>query len=174
MKTLADYIRPGLRLLSVGANPSIPSIAQGFYFANPRNRFWPAMIASGLHPEPSLIGERAHRYLLEVGIGFTDLVKRPTAGVHALRSADYREGTQRLRQKLSTYQPEVVWFHGKVAYRQFLKASGVDVGELEWGEQAFVDDSRVFLTPNPSPANAVYSLSDLVNWYRAVKDYAAL
>ena len=26
--------------------------------------------------------------------------------------------------------------------------------------------TRVFVTPNPSPANAVYSLEDLADWYR--------
>ena len=45
---------------------------------------------------------------------------------------------------------------------------------LSRGEQASrIGQSRVFVTPNPSPANAVYSLDELVAWYRrlaAVRD----
>jgi len=28
-----------------------------------------------------------------------------------------------------------------------------------------IGDSRVFVTPNPSPANAAFSLEDLTDWY---------
>ena len=48
MKTLPDYIRGDLRILSIGLNPSLPSVREGFYFANPRNRFWRALQCSGL------------------------------------------------------------------------------------------------------------------------------
>ena len=52
MDTLPDYLRPGLRLLSIGLNPSLPSVAAGYYFANPRNRFWTALNASELPAAP--------------------------------------------------------------------------------------------------------------------------
>ena len=48
MKTLPDYLRPGLDIVSIGINPSLPSVREGYYFANPRNRFWRALNASGL------------------------------------------------------------------------------------------------------------------------------
>ena len=46
--TLPDHLREGLDLLFVGLNPSQYSAEVGHYFANPRNRFWPAFNLSGL------------------------------------------------------------------------------------------------------------------------------
>ena len=44
--TLPDYLRPGLDIVLVGLNPSAYSARVGHYFANPRNRFWPAVSAA--------------------------------------------------------------------------------------------------------------------------------
>ena len=173
MDTLADILEPGLRLVSVGLNPSLPSVARGFYFANPRNRFWRALNASRLLPAPVEPGAEAQAELLaHARLGFTDLVKRPTAGVAGLRAADYRRGSAELAVKLQNYAPRVVWFHGKVAYSQYLRYSGDRQDQIDWGAQPHrIGSSAVFVTPNPSPANAVYSLSDLVTAYDALADY---
>lgn len=170
MKTLPDYLRPGLDIVSIGLNPSLPSVRDGFYFANPRNRFWRALNASGLLPvelEPGVTAMQAlcHDY----GIGFTDVVKRPTAGGSELRAADYREWAPVLRDKLLEYAPAIAWFHGKLAYSHYLKYGEDNPAGVDWGEQPLtIGSSRVFVTPNPSPANAVFSLDDLIGWYRAL------
>ena len=55
MKTLPDFLACHLKMVSIGLNPSPVSVKSGFYFANPRNRFWPALNASRLvdeHLEP--------------------------------------------------------------------------------------------------------------------------
>ena len=46
--TLPAHIREGLGILFVGLNPSQYSAEVGHYYANPRNRFWPAFNMSGL------------------------------------------------------------------------------------------------------------------------------
>ena len=97
METLPDHLQPGLDIVLVGLNPSIPSAQTGRYFANPRNRFWRAFNAAGLTPE-ALGPETDHR-MLEFGIGMTDVVKRPTAGVSDLKAADFREGASDLQGK---------------------------------------------------------------------------
>jgi TDG/mug DNA glycosylase family protein len=38
--TLPDLLRPGLRLVVVGINPSLYSVAVGHYYARPGNDFW--------------------------------------------------------------------------------------------------------------------------------------
>ena len=97
MNTLPDAVREGLRAIAVGINPSLPSVRAGFYFANPRNRFWPALNASRLVDAPLEPGPDAVTVLVErYGIGFTDIVKRPTAGSGELRPREYREGAARL------------------------------------------------------------------------------
>jgi TDG/mug DNA glycosylase family protein len=88
MKTLPDYLRPGLRIVSIGLNPSLPSVEAGFYFANPRNRFWRALNRSGLAAGPVTPSVKAMEILFERDdIGFTDVVKRPTRGGAELRAA---------------------------------------------------------------------------------------
>lgn len=171
--TLPDWIGPDLRMVSVGLNPSLHSVRAGFPFANPQNRFWRALNASGLFDEDLEPGPVAMRRLFEHHrIGFTDVVKRPTPGAAQLRTADFRAWAPVLTDKLLACAPRTVWFHGKVAYRAWLKhgvlksATG-DAVEVDWGLQPLrIGGARVFVTPNPSPANAGYSLGDLIAWYR--------
>lgn len=173
MNTLSDYLRSGLRVLSIGLNPSLGSVEAGFYFANPRNRFWSALLASDLVPPDLMPGPDAMRVLFEEhGIGFTDVVKRPSAGGASLRAADFKRYAPELRDKLLEHRPRVAWFHGKQAYRGYLRyAEGREPGR-DWGEQPSLCGCRVFVTPNPSPANAAYSLADLTEWYRQLAVFA--
>ena len=106
METLPDYLKPGLRILSVGLNPSIPSVAAGFYFANPRNRFWKALQNSILINDTLEPGVASIEKLFRThGIGFTDLVKRPTPGAKQLKASDYREGAPLLLDKIKQNRP---------------------------------------------------------------------
>jgi len=172
MKTLLDYLDNDLRLISIGCNPSPLSVKHQCYFANPRNRFWKAMSGSGLIDEEIKANAQSmQRLLQQYRIGFTDVVKRCTPSVSNLNAADYREESPQLLEKLIKYQPEVCWFHGKVAYKNFLKFAFKKNDDLEWGLQRHtIGKSKIFVTPNPSSANAVYSLNDLIDWYRKLKD----
>lgn len=160
-------------MLSIGLNPSLPSVAAGFYFANPRNRFWRALNASRLLAAPVQPGRPAMRDLFErEAIGFTDLVKRPTRGAGDLRATDYQAGATRLLTALERYRPACAWFHGKLAFKHFVRRVGVTPDEDVWGLQSVCfGATRVFVTPNPSPANAAYSLTDLIAWYDRLADY---
>jgi TDG/mug DNA glycosylase family protein len=173
-ETLPDLLAPGLRLLSIGLNPSLPSVAAGFYFAHPRNRFWRALNGSTLLREPVRPGRSAMKQLLQrEGIGFTDVVKRPTRGARDLRNTDFQEGATLLLAHLQRYQPTIAWFHGKVAYRNFARHAGLETGICDWGEQrARLDATRIYVTPNPSPANAAWSLDSLVSWYNELARYS--
>ena len=172
MATLPDYLRPGLDLVFVGLNPSLPSIRAGRYFANPRNRFWSALNRSGLVDRD--IGPEDDEALLANGIGFTDVVKRATAQGSGLKAADYRQWAPVLRGKLLEFQPRVANFHGVTAYKAYLRYAEEERESPELGLQArTIGNTRVFVTPNPSPANAVYSVDDLAEWYRRLGRYLA-
>ncbi len=169
METLPDYLRPGLDIVLVGLNPSIPSAQTGRYFANPRNRFWRAFNAAGLAPE-SLGPETDHR-MLDFGIGMTDVVKRPTPGAGGLTAADFRAGAAALRERLLGASPRIVSFHGVMAASQYRRHGDgsrerVALGLQEWR----IGESVVFVTPNPSPANASFSLEDLTAWYARLRE----
>lgn len=169
--TLPDYLDTDLDIISIGCNPSPLSVELQCYYGNPRNRFWQALNGSGLIDE-ELVPETASMQVLltKYKMGFTDVVKIPTPGVAQLRAKDYRYWSPILKEKLLRYQPKLCWFHGKVAYQNFLKYTGEKALEVDWGlQQHRIGDSRIFVTPNPSPANAVYSLDDLIDWFRKLK-----
>jgi len=175
LKTLPDYLCTGLRIVTIGLNPSLSSVREGYYFANPRNRFWRALHASGLLTEALEPGVAAMEILLSrYRIGFTDVVKRPTTGAKDLFAADFREWAPELKIKLLQYQPGVAWFQGKLAYANYLKYGEGIRPDIGWGQQSrSIGCTRVFVTPNPSPANAAYSLGDLSRWYRQLGVYAS-
>ncbi len=169
MKTLPDYLRPGLDIVLVGLNPSIPSAETGHYFANPRNRFWPAFNGAGLVAEP--LGPETDYRMVEFGIGMTDVVKRPSAGVGDLKAADFREGAVALRNRLRVAKPRIVSFHGVMAASQYRRHADGDRARVALGLQEWrIGDSVVFVTPNPSPANASFSLEALTGWYARLKE----
>lgn len=173
MNTLPDYLEHHLHIISIGLNPSPVSVEAGYYFANPRNRFWKAVNASRLVDEKLQPGEEAMQVLFsKYRIGFTDLVKRPTRMGSELRAADYREGAAVLKGKLMNYQPAIAWFHGIGTYKNYLKYAEKKEIAVQPGPQKYgIGKSRVFVTPNPSPANAQYSLDDLVRYYNEMVSY---
>ena len=170
MNTLPDYLQPNLDIVLVGINPSLRSVEVGHYFASPRNRFWRAINRSGLLTTP--LDYITDYKLPEQSIGLTDIVKRPTRGAADLRAADYRKWAPALRSKLERFEPLIVCFHGAVAYRNYLRhADGISASSSELGLQPrLIGRSRVFVIPNPSPANAAYSLDTLIYWYEALRD----
>lgn len=171
-ESLPDLITRRLNLISIGLNPGFRSIEAGFYFANPRNRFWRCLNVSGLSDhtyQPSL---QANIDLFErCGIGFTDVVKRPTSGASDLRVADFKYWAPILRQHLLEQQPKLAWFHGKVAFRNYLRAVGVVGQDIDWGMQTLmVGQTRFYVSPNPSPANAAFSDTEIIRSYRGLAE----
>jgi len=168
-ETLPDYLQPGLDIVFIGLNPSSISVREGHYFANPRNRFWTALNRSDLvtvQLSPAL-----DKQLMDHGIGLTDLIKRPTSQASGLNVADYREGAPILKAKLLDYQPAIACFHGMMCYRAYLKyADSLPEDRPEKPglglQPGTIGQTRVFVVPNPSPANAQYSLQALVEWYQ--------
>ncbi len=165
LETLPDYLQPGLDMVFIGLNPSSISVREGHYFANPRNRFWTALNGSGLVPVQ--LSPALDKQLLDHGIGLTDLIKRPTSQASGLNVSDYREGAPILKAKLLDYRPAIACFHGMMCYRAYLKYGEALNEKPDLGlQRQAIGQSQVFVVPNPSPANAQYSLPTLVEWYQ--------
>lgn len=145
VRTLPDLVAPGLRVLFVGFNPSLRAARTGHYYAGLNNRFWAMLAESGLTPRRMSPEEDGR--LLEMGIGITDLVKRPTRSAAEVTRAEYREGAHRLRAILEAMRPAVVCYNGKGVY---LTASGK--AAAPWGVQpdALVAGVVDFAAPSPS------------------------
>ena len=173
--SLSNYIDYNLRCLSVGLNPSILSAQNGYYFANPRNRFWRAFNQAKVVGIEILPNRDVHNVLLrDYSLGFTDVVKRPSRMGNDLCAADFRRDVPELRVKLEKFVPKLLWFHGKVAVKKFLYYGYGLKSAIEWGCNDIAQIGvPLYVTPNPSPANASYSLDDLVTYYSRLAEILA-
>jgi TDG/mug DNA glycosylase family protein len=170
--SLPDLVRENLDVIFVGINPSTFSATQGHYFARPTNRFWPAFSRSVLskgaraalgvsHLEPA-----QDRQLLAHGFGFTDAVKRPTARAADLAPDEFTASVASLVEKLERLEPQIACFHGMMAYRHAHRALTATKSDPILGLQPLrIGRARVFVVPNPSPANAHFTPADQVLWY---------
>lgn len=170
--TLPDLLRPGLDLVFVGINPSVYSVAQGHYFARKANRFWPALSRSVLsEPVRRALGvdrlEPVHDIVLpDHGIGFTDVVKRATARADEVSNAEFAAGARDLVVKLETFRPRIACFQGMMGFRPFLRVLAPALTKPELGEQPLrLGQTRLFVVPSPSPANAHASPAMQTEWY---------
>ena len=154
-----DILAPGLRLVLVGINPGRASAAAAAHFANPRNDFWRLLHAAGLTPR-ELPPDEQHD-LLELGIGITNAALRTTPGSGDLRAADFADTYGRLERIATEQRPAVIAFVGKEAYRGAFRerpALGVQARTL--------GDTRLFVLPSTSPANAAVPWTERLKWFR--------
>lgn len=78
------------RLLILGTMPSVESLRQGFYYAHPRNAFWP-MMAQLLGGEAQMNIEEKKRLLTSHGVALWDVAHscvRPGSLDNAIRDAE--------------------------------------------------------------------------------------
>lgn len=114
---LPDYLRPGLDIVFIGINPSMFAAYTGKYYDGPGNHFWQALYLSGLLSEPmSAVDD--HK-LLDLGIGFTNIVARTTRGLADLSRKEIADGAQVLREKLCHFKPKIAVFNGKAIYEVY-------------------------------------------------------
>ncbi len=154
--TLPDYTRPGLRMLLCGLNPSPHAAETGVPFGRPGNRFWPAARRAGL-----IERERDPWAALRCGIGFTDLVKRPTPGASELTSAEYAVGLARVESRVRLERPAVVCFVGLDGWRR----AGHPRARPGWIEGGFAG-RRAYLMPSTSGRNAHTNAAELARHLR--------
>lgn len=75
------------------------------------------MFLSGLIPHP-MTAEDDFK-LLDLGIGFTNIVERTTKGSANLSKKEIVEGTTKLKEKIARFEPKIAVFNGKGIYEVF-------------------------------------------------------
>ena len=161
--TVPDLVAPQLAVLLCGINPSLWSGAVGLHFANPSNRLWPTLHASGWTQRrllPSDTGE-----VLASGLGITNLVKRATARADELTDHELRDGLAAVTALALRWQPGWVAFLGLGAYRTASGHRRAAVGP----QDALLGGRPVWLLPNPSGLNASWQLPRLAEAYAALR-----
>jgi TDG/mug DNA glycosylase family protein len=160
---IADVIKPGLEVLFCGINPGLVSEATGHHFARPGNRFWPALHLSGF--TPSQFAPAEQEKLLELGLGITNVVARPSARADELTIDEMREGAIELSEKVERYSPKVLAVLGVTVYRAAFSRKKAQVG----AQQDTVGGARVWVLPNPSGLNAHWQLPALAEEFGRLK-----
>ena len=114
---LPDYLKQGLDIVFIGINPSLAAAYSGKYYDGPGNHFWQALFLAGFVPSP-MNPEDDHK-MMDLGMGFTNVVSRTTRGIADLKKAEIKEGAEILREKLAKYRPKIAVFNGKAIYEVY-------------------------------------------------------
>jgi TDG/mug DNA glycosylase family protein len=157
-----DILAPGLRCVFCGINPGHRSSAAGHHFANPRNDFWQLLADAGL--TPGKLDPSAQWSMLELGYGLTNAAYRTTKGSSDLRRGDFAGSRERLERLAAELRPGWIAFVGKSACQGAL---GVPRCELGLQEEA-LGETRLFVLPSTSPANAAVPYAERLRWFRAL------
>lgn len=168
-KGLADHIQPGIRILFVGINPGLRSAAMGHHFAGHSNRFWKLLYESKLVSEPLTYQDDWR--LPEMGLGLTNIIQRPSAGIDELKPSEYAVGRKRLVATVQRYRPQIVALLGVTIYRMLLPVTRRQ--RVNLGLQPVpLADVPLFVLPNPSGRNAHYSYSVMLGAFQALRKEA--
>ena len=165
-RTLPDTVGPGLRLLFVGINPGLHTVAVQAPFARPGNRFYPALYLAGITDRvidaSAGLREADRAHLVDRGVGVTSLVKAATRRADELTRAQLVEGAAELEQRVAALAPTVVAMLGVTAYRTAFARPKTAVGpQLET-----LGGARLWVVPNPSGLNAHETVASLAAAYR--------
>ena len=154
-----DVLAPGLLCVFCGINPGRVSAAAEAHFANPRNDFWRLLHEAGFTSR--LYAPEEQFDLLELGYGLTNAAHRTTPGSGDLRRADFAGSAERLEALARDLQPGWIAFVGKEAYRgAFNERPKLGV------QQRCVAETKLFVLPSTSPANAAVPWEERLRWFR--------
>jgi TDG/mug DNA glycosylase family protein len=165
--TLPDLIGPGTRLLFVGFNPGLRSVAVQAPFSLRSNRFWGTLYRAGIldrvvdASQGMDAADRAH--IIARGVGLTSLVRRATARADELTPAELVAGAHELERRVAATPPRVVAILGITAYRIAFGAKQAMPGE----QSARLAGVPIWVVPNPSGLNAHATPIGLAAAYRA-------
>ena len=149
-----------------GINPGRWSASVGAHFANPRNDFWRLLHDAGFTPR--LYAPHEQHDLPPAGLGLTNAAYRTTRGSADLRRADFAGSAERLAEPARDLCSGWIAFVGKEAYRgAFNERPALGVQERT------LADTRLFVLPSTSPANAAVPYQERLRWFRALREMLA-
>jgi len=165
IETLDDLLRPGLRAVCVGVNPAPDSVNAGHYYQGKLGQaFFARLRSAGLLTASSGWEDDA---AFTAGIGFTDIVKRPTRSESELSRDELEYGRSLLLEKLEAVHPELIIF-------TFKKTATVIFGRFEgfgFIGRKFAG-AEVFVMPGPYERadRRDQALAELRRWWETSAD----
>ena len=167
-KFLPDLLGAHVRVLFVGINPGLRTVAVQAHFGGGSNRFYPALYHAGITDRLILASsglapdDLAH--LISRGVGITNLFAGATARADELTPAELRSGSKSLATRVSAVRPGVVAILGITAYRTAFERPAARVGR----QPELLGGAPLWVVPNPSGLNAHAPLAALATAYREV------
>lgn len=144
VETLEDLLRPGLRAVCVGINPAPASVKAGHYYQGRLGQaFWTRLRRAGLVASSSGWEDDA---AFASGIGFTDIVKRPTASASEIAAGEFEHGRGLLAEKLEASRPHLVIFTFKKTAEAYAARTFVGYGFVRG---LVVAERPAFVMPGP-------------------------
>ena len=164
VEVLPDVLDHGLVIVFCGTAASNVSARAGAYYANRGNAFWRALHETRMTPRLFAPGE--FRELLQLQIGLTDLAKYTSGNDNSLKRRDF--GTERLHESIRRFQPRILAFTSKTAWRAWRGLPARSAVAYGWqGDK--VGATRLFVLPSPSGAARGYW--DLAPWQELADAY---
>jgi TDG/mug DNA glycosylase family protein len=113
---------------------------------------------------PRLAPQEQHE-LASFGYGLTNAALRTTPGSGDLRRGDFADAAERLAAIAEELGPDWIAFVGKEAYRGAF-GTRPELGE----EERRLRQTRLFVLPSTSPANAAVPYAERLRWFRALRE----
>jgi TDG/mug DNA glycosylase family protein len=163
VETLEDLLAPGMRAVCVGINPSPTSVRAGHYYQGKLGqKFFSRLHLAGLLP-PGRGGWQDDE-AFAAGVGFTDIVKRPTDKATQVRPEEHEHGQGLLEAKLERYRPRLVVFTFKATAKKLFG----NVAGNGFVPGLKLAHSNVFVMPGPyeSASSVSERLTELAAYVR--------
>lgn len=172
--SVPDLIGADCRLLFVGINPGLWTVATQTHFCHPSNRFYPGLRRAGLiefavESSVGMTSEQRDSFVAR-GMGITNIVSRATARASELGRDELVAGATALTSLISGLSPIVTAISGVTAYRSAFAEPDAVIGH----QPTPIGDSELWVIPNPSGLNAHETIETLAGWYRRVGTSAGL
>lgn len=149
-EVLPDLLRTDLDLVVCGTAAGTLSTSQAEYYADPSNKFWTILAATGLTPRRLTPYE--YKQLLKFDIGLTDLAKHVSGTDASLRGKGYDVAS--FQDKIRSACPRVLAFNGKTAASIHFR---VQTKNIDYGCQPNgIEGAIVFVLPSTSGSASAY------------------
>jgi mismatch-specific thymine-DNA glycosylase len=145
-RVLSDILQTNLDIVFVGINPSLYAVHKGHHYGGPGNHFWKLLHMSGLIP--NLFNANDDYRMPQYGIGFTNIVQRPSKAGSDITKDEITAGAEVLMQKIKMYRPKIVAFNGRGIYEVYAGNK-----HFHYGKQPDLflgTDTHVFVMPSSS------------------------
>lgn len=142
------------KILILGSFPSVKSREANFFYGHPQNRFW-KVLASVMNDVCPSTTEEKKAFLIKHSIAVWDVIA--SCDIEGSSDSSIKNVTPNdLRRILQTAEIKKIFTNGNTAYKLFVK---------------YNSDLNAVKLPSTSPANAMFSLEKLIEYWRVLKDF---